>query len=147
MKVIILFFAICGAVFWGAKYYTTTWRPEHHRKKLCEAAKKYYEVNRRTPLKIADLKDFIDIDDLQPPYEGSWIVDQEGNDKDNLVKIYKWRWYKCPKEGFEIKIETADYPTAITCPKCDSRYNVEESETYLKAEDSLVQGVKEDKKK
>lgn len=146
MKVIILFLALCGGVFWGAKYYTTTWRPEHHRKKLCEAAKQYYETKKKVPYSILDLKDFISTDDIKDPYEGSWKIDQDEQDKSNLVKIYKWHWYKCPKEGFEIQVPTATYPTDVVCPKCDSRYSVEEKETYLKTEDSLVQGMKDDKK-
>ncbi len=141
MKTIVLFFLICAGVFYGAQYYTTTWAPERNRKKLCEAAKKYYAVNKVMPGKFYDLKNFVDdIDDFKQPYKGSWIMTPE--DKENPVKIYRWKYYRCSKDGEEIEVTNSEFPCEVQCSKCGSKYSVEESELYSKEAESLVEGNK-----
>jgi len=136
MRALFIFLAICGLVFMGAKWFTTEGLPKMNQKKLNKAAKDYYAKYGKMPESLNQLNEFIPVNDIKPPYKGSWILDPE--DKETPVKIYRWKYFKCPKDNELTEVEGIERPAKVRCEKCGTEYWVEEEELIDRKQEKII---------
>ncbi|MBP7653463.1 hypothetical protein KA977_08575 [Candidatus Dependentiae bacterium] len=132
MKGILIFIVLFALAFSTVKWYTVEILPEKRRQEMSNAAKKYYEEKRQLPKEIRDLQPYLD-GEVKPLVEAEWYIDQ--TDKNDPVKIYKWKYYKCPNDNFEITVLSPVRPISLICEKCKKNFYVTEGELYSKNKD------------
>ncbi|HPN30601.1 MAG TPA: hypothetical protein PKY81_06555 [bacterium] len=134
MKALIIIVLALALAFYTVKWFTAYKLPEMRRLELCKAAKDFFEEKKKMPKSVNDLLPYTNNEPPKELIDASWYIDPK--DKEEPVKIYKWKFYKCPNDNVEIAVTDAVRPISISCPTCLKKYYVTESELYSKDKES-----------
>lgn len=145
MKKLFIFIIICGAVIYGAKHITKKMIPEKRLKEINEGVLKFYKDNNRMPKELVEAakEGYFDkeyLTESKMPPQGVWAYDMYN--EENPVRIYYWKYYKCPECGSVWPIKQADFPVDFKCEKCNTRVKIDEEDLFEKTNESLMEQMK-----